>query len=114
MTSLSFCSILEFTQTVKVYITRDQVLENYDYIYISYNFFQKCISIITGELIEMYGLARVTVSSELKVQKIEIHYKPDEFMEVLHNLRPANQLSQEHSRLRVKYLQSNRLLFNLY
>jgi len=37
----------------------------------------------TGELIELFGIARVEVDKDLKVCSIEIFYKPDEFLEVL-------------------------------
>eukprot|EP00271_Cylindrocystis_brebissonii_P002743 TRINITY_DN13543_c0_g1_i1.p1 TRINITY_DN13543_c0_g1~~TRINITY_DN13543_c0_g1_i1.p1 ORF type:complete len:263 (+),score=60.27 TRINITY_DN13543_c0_g1_i1:194-982(+) len=46
----------------------------------------------TGELLEMYGFAVVTVDAELKVCTIKIYYKPDEFMEVMEGLRPASDL----------------------
>jgi len=51
----------------------------------------------TGELVELYGLARVTLNPQLKIKKIDVQYKPDEFLEVLHNLRPAQDLAQGKS-----------------
>lgn len=36
-----------------------------------------------GELVEMYGMCRVTVDSNLKIMKIEAFYDPQTFMEAL-------------------------------
>jgi hypothetical protein len=47
--------------------------------------------------VEMYGLARVTVDANLKIEKIDISYKPDEFLEVLHGVRSAEELARGQS-----------------
>lgn len=52
-----------------------------------------------GELVEMFGLGRVTVDANLKICKIEIFYKPDEFLEVLQGVRDPGDLSQGNSLL---------------
>jgi len=36
-----------------------------------------------GQLVELYGMARCTVSEDLKIQKIDIQYKPESFLKVL-------------------------------
>jgi hypothetical protein len=46
----------------------------------------------TNEIIEMYGLAVVVVNQKLKIQNIEIFYKPEEFLEVLEGKRDENDL----------------------
>jgi len=36
-----------------------------------------------GEMVEMYGLARVTVTEQLKIQRIEVYYDPETFIKVM-------------------------------
>jgi hypothetical protein len=48
----------------------------------------------TGETIEMYGFAMVTVNENLKIQSIEVFFKPDEFIEVLEGKRQASELAK--------------------
>ena len=36
-----------------------------------------------GETVELYGLCRVEVTEQLKINKIEVFYDPDTFIEVL-------------------------------
>jgi hypothetical protein len=36
-----------------------------------------------GELVELYGMCRVTVNNSLKITKIEVFYDPQTFMEAL-------------------------------
>ena len=37
----------------------------------------------TGEMVELYGLARVTLTPELKILKLDIHYKPGKALVIL-------------------------------
>jgi hypothetical protein len=50
-----------------------------------------------GEVIEMYGFCCVTVNDKLKVQNIEVYYKPEEFLEVLEGKRPLDDLKSGKS-----------------
>lgn len=45
-----------------------------------------------GELIELFGMGRITVDKDLKVCGIEIFYKPDEFLEVMQGVRDPAEL----------------------
>ena len=45
-----------------------------------------------GELIEMYGMLRVTVSSELKIQKIEAYFDGKSFIEAMEGKVNPNEL----------------------
>ena len=40
----------------------------------------------TGEMVELYGLARVTLTPELKILKLDIHYKPGKALVILLDL----------------------------
>ena len=46
----------------------------------------------SGETIEMYGLLRVTVNDDLKIQLIEAFYDPDSFLEVLEGKKSPHEL----------------------
>jgi len=49
---------------------------------------------VTCEQIEMYGFIIATVNDQLKIQALEIFYKPDEFLEVLEGKREAATLDR--------------------
>ena len=42
----------------------------------------------------MYGFAMVTVNENLKIQSIEVFFKPDEFIEVLEGKRQASEIAK--------------------
>ena len=43
-----------------------------------------------GEVLEMFGVARVTVNEDLKIQKIEVYYNPETFIKALEGtLKPG-------------------------
>lgn len=46
----------------------------------------------SGETLEMYGLLRVTVNDNLKIQIIEAFYDPDSFLEVLEGTKSPGEL----------------------
>ena len=46
----------------------------------------------SGDTVEMYGLLRVTVNDDLKIQLIEAFYDPDSFLEVLEGKRSPAEL----------------------
>jgi len=51
----------------------------------------------TGEVVEMYGIVRAAVTEDLKIQKLDVYYKPDEFLDVLRSKRPAASQKQGRS-----------------
>ena len=46
-----------------------------------------------GQLVEMHGFLVATVNDKLKICKLEVFYKPDEFMKALEGKIPASDLS---------------------
>lgn len=46
----------------------------------------------TGQLIELFGMARVELDKDLKICSLEIFYKPDEFLEVMKGVREPEDL----------------------
>ena len=45
-----------------------------------------------GEKIEMYGLLRVTVNDEMKIQLIEVFYDPETFIQVMEGKKSLDEL----------------------
>jgi len=52
-----------------------------------------------NQLVEMFGVARVTVNEKLKVQYIEIFYKPEDFLRVLQGEKDSTEISKGRSML---------------
>ncbi|KAG5185152.1 hypothetical protein JKP88DRAFT_272010 [Tribonema minus] len=50
-----------------------------------------------GQLVEMYGFCVATVNESLKVQELEIYYKPEDFLRVLEGKAHASTLSHGKS-----------------
>jgi len=50
-----------------------------------------------GELVNMYGFATATVSSDLKLETVNIYYDAQEFLEVLEGKKPASVLEKAKS-----------------
>ena len=46
-----------------------------------------------GEVLEMFGLCRVTVNEDLKIQKIEVYYNPGTFIRALEGKLKPGELS---------------------
>ena len=45
-----------------------------------------------GEVLEMFGLCRVAVNDDLKIQKIEVYYSPETFIKALEGKRKPGEL----------------------
>jgi len=56
-------------------------------------------NVTTGEnqMIELYGMARCTVDANLKIQMIDIQYKPEDFLKVLQGKKDAAELHNAQS-----------------
>eukprot|EP00088_Acartia_fossae_P023296 TRINITY_DN24345_c0_g1_i1.p1 TRINITY_DN24345_c0_g1~~TRINITY_DN24345_c0_g1_i1.p1 ORF type:complete len:269 (-),score=22.49 TRINITY_DN24345_c0_g1_i1:170-976(-) len=52
-----------------------------------------------NQLIELFGLARVKVNAELKIQDLEVFYKPEDFLKVLKGEVKADEISKGRSLL---------------
>ena len=52
-----------------------------------------------GQLVEMFGFTIAKVSADLKLQEVNVYYKPEEFLEVLEGKRPASDSSGAKSLL---------------
>lgn len=50
-----------------------------------------------GELVNMYGFGTATVSADVKLETVNIYYKPEEFLEVLEGKKPASVLEAAKS-----------------
>ncbi|XP_054754581.1 uncharacterized protein LOC129260652 [Lytechinus pictus] len=48
----------------------------------------------SGEVIELYGFTIATVNEELKIQKLEVYFKTDGFLEALQGKRDPNELAR--------------------
>lgn len=46
-----------------------------------------------GEIIEIYGLLRVKLNEEMKIQLIEVFYDPDTFIEVMEGKKSPDELT---------------------
>jgi len=47
-----------------------------------------------GELVELFGFGVATVNDKLQLVDVDIYYKADEFLEVMHGKRPASDLAK--------------------
>lgn len=50
-----------------------------------------------GELVEMFGFATAEVSCDLKLEKVDVYYNGEEFLEVLEGTKPASTLAKGKS-----------------
>ena len=50
-----------------------------------------------GQTVEMYGYCVVSVNDKLKIQDIEVYYKPEEFLEVLEGKKDVGDLLKDNS-----------------
>ena len=50
-----------------------------------------------GQTVERFGFCMVDVNDKLKIQNVEVYYKPEEFLEVLEGKRDIEDLQKDKS-----------------